>query len=252
MTKGGNVLDLGRNVAKAMRSIQTELPIGLEPHLVADQGAVVSKAVGGFTEALGEAVVIVLAVSFLSLGFRAGLVVAFSIPLVLAVTFVVMQILGIELQRISLGGLIIALGLLVDDAMITVEMMITKLEEGWNKVRAATYAYEVTAFPMLAGTRITAAGFVPIGFARSAAGEYTVSLFQVVTIALLVSWIVAVVFAPYLGILLLRATPRKEGKPSARVALFRSFLTTTLARRRRLVIVGVVVAFMASLGALQL
>ncbi len=251
MTKGGNVLDLGRDVTKAMRSIQTELPIGLEPHLVADQGAVVYKAVGGFTQALGEAVLIVLAVSFLSLGFRAGLVVAFSIPLVLAVTFVAMQILGIELQRISLGGLIIALGLLVDDAMITVEMMITKLEEGWDKVRAATYAYEVTAFPMLAGTLITAAGFVPIGFARSAAGEYTVSLFQVVTIALLVSWIVAVVFAPYLGVLLLRAKPHKEeGAP--RNNFFHGFLTKTLARYRYLVIAGVVAAFVVAIGGMQL
>ena len=252
MTKGGNVLDLGRNVAASMRSIKAELPIGVEPHLVADQGAVVSTAVGGFTEALGEAVLIVLGVSFLSLGFRAGLVVALAIPLVLAITFVVMQIMGIELQRISLGGLIIALGLLVDDAMITVEMMITKLEDGWDKVRAATYAYEVTAFPMLAGTLITAAGFVPIGFARSAAGEYTVSLFQVVTIALLVSWIVAVVFAPYLGVLLLRATPREMDTPSAGAVFFRTLLTATLVHQRRLVIVGVVVAFVASLGALQL
>ena len=146
--------------------------------------------------ALWEAIAIVLGVSFLSLGVRAGAVVACSIPLVLAAVFVTMEVSDIDLQRVSLGALIIALGLLVDDAMITVEMMVTKLEEGMDKVRAATFAYTSTAFPMLTGTLVTAAGFVPIGFARSAAGEYTFSMFAVVSIALLISWVVAVVFAP--------------------------------------------------------
>ena len=144
-----------------------------------------------------------LAVSFLSLGLRTGTVVALSIPLVLAITFFAMKAFGIDLQRISLGALVIALGLLVDDAIIAVEMMVVKMEQGWDRFKAATFAYTSTAFPMLTGTLITAAAFTPVGFAKSAASEYTISIFQVVTIALLVSWIVAVVFTPYLGYKLL-------------------------------------------------
>ena len=156
------------------------MPVGIESHLVADQPQVVEEAVGEFIKTLIEAVAIVLAVSFLSLGWRPGIVVAVAIPLVLAITFVVMKLTGISLQRISLGALIIALGLLVDDAMIAVEMMITKLEEGCDKITAATFAYTSTAFPMLTGTLVTIAGFVPVGFAASGAGEYCFTLFAVV------------------------------------------------------------------------
>jgi len=195
MRAGGDVLALGQNIERAMSEIRADLPIGIEPHLAADQPKVVKAAVDDFMEALWEAIGIVLAVSFISLGIRAGAVVACSIPLVLAAVFVSMEFAGIDLQRVSLGALIIALGLLVDDAMITVETMVTQLEAGADKTKAATFAYTSTAFPMLTGTLVTVAGFVPIGFAKSAAGEYTFSLFAVVALALLISWIVAVLFA---------------------------------------------------------
>ena len=201
MRKGGDVIALGHNVEDAMRGIAANLPVGIEPTLVNDQPVTVEHAVDEFMEALWEAVAIVLAVSLLSLGLRAGAVVALAIPLVLAAVFVAMEMLGIDLQRISLGALIIALGLLVDDAMITVETMVTRLEHGDDKEHAATFAYTSTAFPMLTGTLVTVAGFVPIGFARSAAGEYTFSIFAVVAIALLTSWVVAVLFGPLLGVL---------------------------------------------------
>ena len=204
MRKGGDVLALGRNVEQAMTEITANLPVGIEPTLVADQPVTVEHAVDEFMEALWEAVAIVLAVSLVSLGLRAGAVVAISIPLVLAAVFVAMEFFGIDLQRISLGALIIALGLLVDDAMITVETMVTRLEHGDDKEQAATFAYTSTAFPMLTGTLVTVAGFVPIGFARSAAGEYTFSIFAVVAIALIVSWVVAVLFAPLLGVWILK------------------------------------------------
>ena len=204
MRTGGDVLALGRNVEQAMTEITANLPVGIEATLVADQPVTVEHAVDEFMEALWEAVAIVLAVSLVSLGLRAGAVVALAIPLVLATVFVAMEFFGIDLQRISLGALIIALGLLVDDAMITVETMVTRLEHGDDKEHAATFAYTSTAFPMLTGTLVTVAGFVPIGFARSAAGEYTFSIFAVVAIALIASWIVAVVFAPLLGVWILK------------------------------------------------
>src|SRR5207302_828250 len=160
-------------------ALEADLPIGIEPHLVSDQPVVVKQSVKGFIKVLIEAVLIVLVVSFISLGMRAGLVVALCIPLVLLMTFVCMQIVGIDLQRISLGALIIALGLLVDDAMITVEMMIARREAGDSLERAATFAYSSTAFPMLTGTLVTVAGFVPIGLNGSSAGEYTFTLFAV-------------------------------------------------------------------------
>jgi multidrug efflux pump len=215
MTAGGDILKLGGNVDRAMSEILADLPVGIEPHLVADQPHVVEEAVGEFTKALWEAVAIVLAISFLTLGFRAGAVVACAIPLVLAAVFVAMDYMAIDLQRISLGALIIALGLLVDDAMITVETMVTRLEHGWDKVRAATFAYSSTAFPMLTGTLVTAFGFVPVGFARSAAGEYTFSLFAVVAVALIISWIVAVVFTPLIGVAILPDKPKHKGKEGA-------------------------------------
>jgi multidrug efflux pump len=203
MDKGGNVIDLGKNLKQAMEKISAELPAGVEVHVVANQPEVVKGSITLFERSLTEAVLIVLAVSFLSLGWRTGMVVALSIPLVLAITFFMMKIFGIDLQRISLGALVISLGLLVDDAIIAVEMMVVKMEQGWDKFKAATFAYTSTAFPMLTGTLITAAAFTPVGFSKSAASEYTISIFQVVTIALLVSWVVAVVFTPYLGYRLL-------------------------------------------------
>jgi multidrug efflux pump len=203
MDKGGNVIDLGENLRQAMKSISAQLPAGVEVHVVANQPEVVKGSITLFERSLTEAVLIVLAVSFLSLGWRTGTVVALSIPLVLAITFFLMKIFGIDLQRISLGALVIALGLLVDDAIIAAEMMVVKMEQGWDRFKAATFAYTSTAFPMLTGTLITAAAFTPVGFSKSAASEYTFSIFAVVTIALLVSWIVAVVFTPYLGYKLL-------------------------------------------------
>ena len=180
----------------------------------------------GFTRALFEAVVIVLAVSFVSLGMRAGLVVALSIPLVLAITFVVMDYFGISLQRISLGALIIALGLLVDDAMIAVEMMVARLEVGDSLRKAATYVYTSTAFPMLTGTLVTVAGFIPVGLNSSAAGEFTFTLFVVIAVSLVVSWIVAVVFTPLLGVTILPKTMKQhhDQKGPVCAAVLRAFL----------------------------
>jgi multidrug efflux pump len=199
MRAGGDVIRLGERVDATVKRLEANLPVGVQIHPVSDQPQVVSESIGEFLKSLLEAVVIVLAVSFVSLGMRVGLVVALSIPLVLAMTFVAMEMLGIELQRISLGALIIALGLLVDDAIIAVEMMHLKLEQGWNRIKAATFAYTSTAFPMLTGTLITAASFLPIGLAKSNAGEYTFSMFQVVGISLCLSWIVAVIFTPYIA-----------------------------------------------------
>ncbi|MEI7613957.1 MAG: efflux RND transporter permease subunit [Betaproteobacteria bacterium] len=205
MNKGGDVITLGERLRKEVARLQKDLPTGLDIHVIADQPEIVRQSVSLFMSSLSEAVVIVLAVSFLSLGLRTGTVVALSIPLVLAITFLLMEIFGIDLQRISLGALVIALGLLVDDAIIAVEMMVVKMEQGWDRYKAATFAYTSTAFPMLTGTLITAAAFTPVGFAQSAAGEYTFSIFAVVTMALLVSWVVAVVFTPYLGYKILDA-----------------------------------------------
>jgi multidrug efflux pump subunit AcrB len=229
MRKGGDVMALGHNVAEAMARITENLPVGIEPVLVANQTVTVEHAVDDFMEALWEAIAIVLGVSLLSLGVRAGAVVALSIPLVLAAVFTVMSFTGIDLQRISLGALIIALGLLVDDAMITVESMVTRLERGDDKEHAASFAYTSTAFPMLTGTLVTVAGFVPIGFAHSAAGEYTFSIFAVVAIALLASWVVAVVFSPLLGVWILKnpkAAHSEEPGPILRA--FRRFLELAL------------------------
>ncbi|WP_287879124.1 efflux RND transporter permease subunit [Aquitalea sp.] len=203
MKSGGDVLQLGEHLDATLKQIQSKLPVGIEIHAVSDQPKVVKGAVSEFMRSLIEAVLIVLAVSFFSLGLRTGVVVALSIPLVLAMTFLAMYFFKLDLQRISLGSLIIALGLLVDDAIIAVEMMALKLEQGWNKFQAATYAYTSTAFPMLTGTLITAATFLPVGLAKSDAGEYVFSLFAVVGLALILSWIVAVVFTPFLGYKLL-------------------------------------------------
>ncbi|MNS03329.1 Cobalt-zinc-cadmium resistance protein CzcA [compost metagenome] len=214
MQKGGNVQAFGKALHTRIDELTADLPVGVGIDNVSDQAVVVEEAVGGFTSALFEAVVIVLLVSFVSLGVRAGLVVACSIPLVLAMVFVFMEYSGITMQRISLGALIIALGLLVDDAMITVEMMVTRLEMGETKEQAATFAYTSTAFPMLTGTLVTVAGFVPIGLNASSAGEYTYTLFAVIACAMLVSWVVAVLFAPVIGVHILSTNVKPhEGEP---------------------------------------
>lgn len=205
MKGDGDVLRLGDNLAKEMARIQNDLPVGIEFHQVSNQPKVVKEAVGTFMRSLLEAVAIVLAVSFLSLGWRAGAVVALTIPFVLMATFLAMQIFKIDLHRISTGALIIALGLLVDDAMIVVEMMVRKLEEGFEKFSAATFAYASTAWPMLSGTLVTAAGFLPIGTAKSSTGEYTFDMFSVTSIALVLSWFAAIIATPLFGYWILKA-----------------------------------------------
>src|SRR5262252_5266313 len=215
MRTGGDILALEKNLDQVMEDFKGEMPVGIETFLVSNQPRVVHHAVNEFMEALWEAIAIVLIISFLNLGLRAGLVVATSIPLVLAIVFIAMQAFGIDLQRISLGALIIALGLLVDDAMITIEAMVSKLEHGWDSTKAAIFAYASTAYPRLTGTAVIALGFVPVGFAKSSAGEYTFTLFAVVVIAVLTSWIVAALFTPLVGTMLLK--PHKttdQGKGS--------------------------------------
>ncbi|MDI1274399.1 efflux RND transporter permease subunit [Polaromonas sp.] len=228
MAKGGDIIALGKALKATTAGLATGLPAGIELVQIQDQPTAVATSVNEFVKVLIEAVVIVLAVSFIALGFhrrpgqhplwkryyidmRPGLVVGITIPLVLAVTFLAMNYFGIGLHKISLGSLIIALGLLVDDAIIAVEMMVRKMEEGYDKVRAATFAYEITAMPMLTGTLITAVGFLPIGMAKSTVGEYTYAIFAVTVIALVLSWIVSVYFVPYLGTLLLKAKPVPAG-----------------------------------------
>ena len=203
MVPRGDIIALGKALDLQIGRIERDLPVGLELDRVNNQPATVKRSVGEFTRSLTEAVAIVLLVSFLSLGLRTGLIVALSIPLTLAVTFLFMYVSGVDLHKISLGALIISLGLLVDDAIISVEMMVVKMEQGFERVKAASFAYTSTAMPMLTGTIVTAAGFLPIGLARSSTGEYTFSIFAVTTIALLVSWVVSVVFVPYLGYKLL-------------------------------------------------
>ncbi|CAN7485070.1 efflux RND transporter permease subunit [Variovorax sp. LjRoot290] len=203
MQANGNVLDFGHALEQRMAQVRQELPAGVEIQQYADQPRVVEESVWEFERSFLEALAIVLAVSFLFLGWRTGIVVAASVPLVLGLVAAVMYAAGWALDRISLGALIIALGLLVDDAIIAVEMMVVKLEEGWDRLHAATYAYTSTAFPMLTGTLVTAAGFMPVGFAKSIAGQYAGGIFWVVGVALILSWLVAVIFTPYLGVLLL-------------------------------------------------
>ena len=207
MQRNGNVLDFGRALAQRLAQVREALPVGVAIEQYADQPRVVAESVWEFERSFLEALAIVLAVSFLFLGWRTGIVVAASVPLVLGLVAAVMYAAGWNLDRISLGALIIALGLLVDDAIIAVEMMVVKLEQGWDRLRAATHAYSSTAFPMLTGTLVTAAGFMPVGFAKSIAGQYAGGIFWVVGLALILSWVVAVVFTPYLGVLLLPKSP---------------------------------------------
>jgi multidrug efflux pump len=211
MQDGANIIKLGEDLKVAMEAITQTLPVGIEVTQIADQANVVEHSVSEFIETFVEALAIVLLVSFISLGWRAGIVVALCVPLVLAIVLTIMYALGIDLHRITLGALIIALGLLVDDAIIAIEMMVVKMEEGWDRARAATFAWTSTAFPMLTGTLVTAAGFLPVGFAKSSAGEYAGGIFWIVGIALIASWVVAVVFTPYLGLMLLPDVAKHGG-----------------------------------------
>lgn len=205
LSRQANLIEVGKDLKAAVDALRQDLPVGIDLEQYADQPQIVSDSVWEFERAFLEALAIVMAVSFLALGWRTGVVVAASVPLVLGLVAVVMHAKGWTLDRISLGALIIALGLLVDDAIIAVEMMVVKIEEGWSRVKAATFAYSSTAFPMLTGTLVTVAGFMPVGFAQSIAGEYAGGIFWVVGLALLASWLVAVLFTPYLGVLLLPA-----------------------------------------------
>ncbi|MGA7067344.1 MAG: efflux RND transporter permease subunit [Pseudolabrys sp.] len=252
MRDGGDILALGRNVQRAIAEATADLPVGVEPKLVADQAATVDSAISEFMTSLWQAVGIILVASFVSLGFRPGLVIASAIPLTLVVVFSIMQISNIDMQRISLGALIIALALMVDDAMTTTDAMLTRLAQGDDKVQAATFAFRTYAFAMLAGTLVTIAGFVPVGFAASGAGEYTFSLFAVVTIALIVSWFVAVLFAPLLGVAIL-APPKaaKSSEPGWVFRTYRAFLTWAL-RAKWLTLAVTLGMFVASLFAIRL
>ena len=245
--RSGNILKLGAALDERMQAVQATLPRGVTVDKVADQPRIVDESVWEFERSFLEALAIVLAVCFLSLGWRTGLVVAASVPLVLALVATVMAVMGWNLDRISLGALIIALGLLVDDAIIAVEMMVVKIEQGWSRVQAATFAYTSTAFPMLTGTLVTVAGFMPVGFARSISGEYAGGIFWVVGVALIASWIVAVVFTPYLGVVLLPKTMKAHGDPYARpiYARLREGVRWCV-RRRGVVLLAAVLAFGAS------
>jgi multidrug efflux pump subunit AcrB len=252
MRDGGDILALGKNIKQAMARISAELPIGIEARLVADQAVTVEGAISEFMSSLLQAIGIILVVSFISLGVRPGLIIALSIPLTLAIVFPIMQIAGIDMQRISLGALIIALALLVDDAMTTTDATLTRLAAGDDKIEAAKFAFRTYAFAMLAGTLVTIAGFVPVGFAASSAGEYTFSLFAVVAIALIVSWFVAVIFAPLLCVAILQPPkPDKDAKPGFVFRTYRAFLTGAM-RAKWLTIALSLALFVASFLALPL
>jgi len=252
MRDGGDILALGKNLKRAMAETTAGLPVGIEPRLVADQAVTVENAIAEFMTSLWQAVAIILGVSFVALGVRPGLVIALSIPLTLAIVFSVMQLAGIDMQRISLGALIIALALLVDDAMTTTDAMLNRLAQGDDKVQAATFAYRTYAFAMLAGTLVTIAGFVPVGFAASSAGEYTFSLFAVVGIALVVSWFVAVIFAPLLGVVVLTPPKSTATASSSRVlGWYRRFLVLAM-RAKWVTIALTAMLFGASMLAIPL
>jgi multidrug efflux pump len=254
MDKGGNILNLGLDLDKTIAKVKKYLPLGLEISQVSNQPEVVKESISEFIKSLREAIIIVLIVSFFSLGFRSGMVVALCIPLVIAGIFVGMNMFGIDLHKVSLGALIIALGLLVDDAIIAVEMMTVKLEQGWGRFEAACYAYTATAFPMLTGTLITCAGFIPVGYAKGSAAEFTSSLFTVVTIALLISWFVSVLVTPLLGYKLI--TPKHTADhghdiyDSKFYRMFRQILNWCLIHRKQ--VLGITaVCFIGSIGLLK-
>ena len=247
MAKGANILELGPAISSATADFMASVPRGFELEQIADQPAVVEHAVGEFVHSFIEALAIVLFVSFLALGWRTGIVVALSVPLVLAIVFLVMNAMGLDLHRITLGALIIALGLLVDDAIIAVEMMVVKMEQGWDRIRAASFAWESTAFPMLTGTLVTAAGFLPIGFANSSVGEYAGGIFWVVAISLVASWLVAVVFTPYIGVNLL-SNLRKRGSKHDPHAIYETRIYRILRRLIEWCVERRVVVVLATIG----
>ena len=254
LAEGGDVVAMGHAVAGAMDALQKGLPVGMEIRQIHDQPGIVSRAVKLFMQSFIEAVAIVLVVTFLALKWRAGLVVTLSIPVVLAITFTAMWLFNIDLHRISTGALIIALGLLVDDAIIAVEMMAHKLEAGWGRFEAATYAFQSTAFPMLTGTLLTATAFLPIALAKSTVGEYTFAIFAVTTIALLSSWLVAVVVTPYLGFVLLKPAHQVTDEDATYLTPFyRRFraAVTGCVRHRRSVIALTVLALIIGVAAMQ-
>jgi multidrug efflux pump subunit AcrB len=254
MQDGANIIALGENLKNAMAAVTAELPVGIDVTQIANQSQIVEASVSEFFKTFVEALLIVLVVSFLSLGWRTGIVVALSVPLVLAIVFAVMYAWNLDLHRITLGALIIALGLLVDDAIIAIEMMVVKMEQGFDRARAATFAWTSTAFPMLTGTLVTAAGFLPVGFAKSSSGEYAGGIFWVVGLALIASWLVAVVFTPYLGFKLL-PNFRKAGDHSDPDAIYDTRVYRTLRRAievalrwRRTVVAATVLMFVASIA----
>ncbi|WP_037350720.1 efflux RND transporter permease subunit [Anaeroarcus burkinensis] len=240
MEKGGNILKLGNNLEKTVAQIQKDLPAGLDLSSFSNQPKVVKESIDEFVKSLAEAIIIVLIVSFISLGVRSGVVVALCIPLIITGVFISMKIFGIDLHKISLGALIIALGLLVDDAIIAVEMMIVKLEQGCTRFEAACYAYTSTAFPMLTGTLITCAGFIPVGFSKGSASEFVGSIFSVITIALLISWLVSVLVTPLLGYKLIKVSPKAHEKDAYNTKfylLFRKTLSWCLLHRKKVLTV---------------
>jgi multidrug efflux pump subunit AcrB len=246
MREGGDILELGDDVKRAMAGITADLPVGIEPILVSDQPQVVTTAIGDFITSLYQAVAIILVISFIALGVRAGAIVAIAIPVTLAIAFLVMQTMGIDLQRVSLGALIIALALLVDDAMTTTDAIMRRMAAGDTVAQGAAYAYDKLAAPMLIGTLVTIAGFVPIGFAESQAGEYTISLFQVVAIALIASWLVAVLFTPiFAGVLLKPAADDKPAEPGRFLRAYGGFLRLAI-KGRWLTIALTIAAFVAA------
>ncbi len=257
MEPGGNILTLGENLEKIINQIKKELPAGLEIHQTVNQPKVVETSINEFIKSLAEAIIIVLIVSFASLGMRSGIIVALCIPLVIAIVFTFMNLLGIELQRISLGALIIALGLLVDDAIITIETMVVKMEQGWDRFNAACFAYTSTAYPRLTGELVTCAGFIPVGFAKGSASEFTVTIFSVVTISLLASWIVAGTATPLLGYLFIKIKPKAEGNHDHDIhdtkfyRCFRQVLIWCLTHRKA-VLTATVASFIASIALLGL
>jgi multidrug efflux pump len=256
MEKGGNILSLGDNLDKTVARIKKDLPLGLELNTVFSQPKVVKESIGEFVKSLAEAVLIVLIVCFLSLGMRSGFIVALCIPLVIAGVFVCMKIFGIDLQKISLGALIIALGLLVDDAIIAIEMMIVKLEQGWERFDAACFAYSATAYPRLTGALVTCAGFIPVGFSKGSASEFVGSIFSVVTIALLISWVVAGTVTPLLGYKLVKVSPacNAPGYDIYDTGFYRKFkrLLVWCLSHRRQVLVATLACFIGAVALMGL
>nr|WP_092074503.1 efflux RND transporter permease subunit [Dendrosporobacter quercicolus]NSL49107.1 efflux RND transporter permease subunit [Dendrosporobacter quercicolus DSM 1736]SDM99335.1 Multidrug efflux pump subunit AcrB [Dendrosporobacter quercicolus] len=254
MEKGGNILTLGQNLDQTISQLKQDLPLGLQLDSVANQPKVVKESINEFVKSLSEAIIIVLAISFISLGIRSGIVVALCIPLVITGVFICMNLLGIDLHKVSLGALIISLGLLVDDAIIAIEMMTVKLEQGWDRFAAACYAYTSTAFPMLTGTLITCAGFIPVGFSKGSASEFIGSMFSVIFIALLISWLVSVLVTPLLGYKLLKTQPAAPSGhdiyDSKFYRLFRKVLSYCLHHRK--LVIGITIAtFLGSIFLLQ-